>query len=221
MLNRDNVFAVSHQAYRLWRLPKGAIGRTLRRFLREIAEGGMLLQSFAYEQGYSPVQLAALEAYARRCDDALQEYLPQGVVVRGGTYRDEPYGIVATHYRFIHDIATASVAQLRDMVKVVAVLAESMQDFAISVNVALADCPTYVYRGLPCSIAPDEQLWTVGGQDRMDNSGGVLEWCYDMQDAMAVLEAMARHPGRFTNLGAQPFLPAQNMPAIFTASVFA
>lgn len=213
MLTRDNVFAFSHHAYQLWRLPKGAVGRKLRRFLQEVAEGGMLLQSFAYEQGYSPVQLAALEAYARAKDDALQQYLPQGVVVRGGTYRDESFGIVATHYRFVHDIATASVAQLRDMVKVVAVLAESMQDFAASVNVALVGCPAYTYRGLPCSIAPDRQLWAVSGQDRMDNSGGVLEWCYDMADAMEVLEKMARHPGRFTNLSAQPFLQAQQASA--------
>jgi len=205
MLTSENVFAISHEAHRLYRLPKGAVGRTMRRFLAPLAARGMLLQSYAFEQGYSQAQLAAIESYARALDDDMQQYLPLHAVQRCGTFCDEPYGIVATHYRFVHDIATASVEQLRDMVKAVAVLASAMHPFAASVNdTALVECPTYTYRGLPCDIAPASERWVVGGHDRMNSSGGVLEWCFDMNDALVVLEAMNRHPGRFSGLNAHP-----------------
>ena len=66
---------------------------------------------------------------------------------------------------------------------------------------------TYKYRGLPCSIAPDEDLWCVSGQDTNPNScgGGVLEWCYGKEDAQARLLRMQQFP-QFKNLKAAPYL---------------
>jgi hypothetical protein len=211
MLTRENIFAIGHEAYTLWRLPKGAVGRKMRRFLAQVADSGMLMQSFCFDEGYSKTQLYAIEAYARKLDDSLQVHLPLSAIHRCGTMTDDPFGMVSNHYRFVFSIQTASVAQLRDMVKTVAILAESMQAFAASVNqTALEHCPTYTYRGLPSSIAGDKDLWVIGGADKMTGGSGVLEWCYNVQDALAVFEEMSRHPGRFTNLRAHPFLEPVN-----------
>lgn len=66
----------------------------------------------------------------------------------------------------------------------------------------LIQFPTpYKYRGLPCSIAPDDKLWCISGYDNNGGSTGVLEWCYDEQDATAILAIMQEHP-RFKNLSA-------------------
>ena len=211
MLTRENIFAVSHEAYVLWRLPKGAVGRKMRRFLTQVSDSGMLLQSFCFDEGYSKAQLHALEAYARQLDESLQANLPLAVVHRCGTLIDDQFGLVSNHYKFVHSIETASVEQLRDMVKAVAILAEAMHAFAASVNnTALVNCPTYVYRGLPCSIAKDQDLWVVAGLDKMTGGSGVLEWCHDVRDAMDIFEEMRRHPGRFANLTAHPFVEPVN-----------
>lgn len=211
MLTRDNIFVISHEAYMLWRLPKGAVGRKMRRFLTQVAGKGMLLQSFCFDESYSKTQLHAIEVYARNLDDSLQAFLPLVAVHRCGTMADDQFGLVSNHYKFVHSIETASVAQLRDMVKAVAILAESMQAFAASVNnTALVNCPTYVYRGLPSSIAKDKDLWVVAGLDKMTGASGVLEWCYDVRDALGVFEEMTRHPGRFANLTAHPFVEPVN-----------
>ena len=211
MLTRENIFAISHEAYMLWRLPKGAVGRKMRRFLTQVADSGMLLQSFCFDEGYSKTQLHALEAYARQLDESLQVNLPLAVVHRCGTMTDDQVGLVSNHYKFVFSIETASVGQLRDMVKTVAILAESMHAFAASVNnTALVNCPTYVYRGLPSSIAKDKDLWVVAGLDRMTGASGVLEWCHDVRDALDVFEEMTRHPGRFANLTAHPFVEPVN-----------
>ena len=58
----------------------------------------------------------------------------------------------------------------------------------------------YRYRGLPCSIVPDDELWCVAGQDTQGGSG-VLEWCRDELDAKNMLEQMLKYP-QFRNLRA-------------------
>jgi hypothetical protein len=66
----------------------------------------------------------------------------------------------------------------------------------------LIQFPTpYQYRGLPCSIAPQEQIWCISGRDSQTCSTGVLEWCYNEQDALERLAIMKEHP-RFENLNA-------------------
>ncbi len=122
---------------------------------------------------------------------------------------DSGFGLVTNSYWLQFDYKAASLAQLRSMVEVVLVLADAMSNFAGSPNdTALIDCPLYVYRNLPCSIAPDDQLWAVSGQD-VQGSGGVLEWCFDQVDAEQMLDEMKRFPERFKNLSAQPWASTQ------------
>jgi hypothetical protein len=55
----------------------------------------------------------------------------------------------------------------------------------------------YQYRGWPCNIAPDSELWTVSGTDYLDGSGGVLEWCASKEDANALITLMRQDGNRF------------------------
>lgn len=48
----------------------------------------------------------------------------------------------------------------------------------------------YKFRGLPCSIQPDEKLWCVTGYVKHGGGSGVLEWCYDEEDAKQVMAKM-------------------------------
>lgn len=63
----------------------------------------------------------------------------------------------------------------------------------------------YKYRNLPCNITSDEKLWCVVGafHDPVsgEEGGGVLEWCYNRQDAETRLAMMQRDP-RFSHLEA-------------------
>ncbi len=58
----------------------------------------------------------------------------------------------------------------------------------------------YKPRNLPCNIAPDNQLWCITGG--CENGGGVLEWCYDEDDAQHRLKLMQADP-RYTELKAE------------------
>lgn len=57
----------------------------------------------------------------------------------------------------------------------------------------------YRYRSLPCNIQPRDKIWCVTGYDRVLNGGGVLEWCYDRDDALRIKMAM-QHSGEFLDL---------------------
>ena len=58
----------------------------------------------------------------------------------------------------------------------------------------------YKFRNLPCSIC-ESTLWGVQGhfQEKDSKTGGVLEWCYDKEDAEATMSLMQKDP-RFSNL---------------------
>ena len=77
MLDKSNVFAVSRQGYELLNGPKGQVSRSLRRFLMQVTDGhgDQLIQSFAYEDGYSKEQLDALEVYAGRIEAMLAKHI--------------------------------------------------------------------------------------------------------------------------------------------------
>ena len=62
----------------------------------------------------------------------------------------------------------------------------------------------YRYRSLPCNIQPDEKLWCIVGGD--GEGGGVLEWCYDREDAETRLKMMEADP-RFSMLRAVKYWP--------------
>ena len=213
MLNSQNVFEVSRAGYTLFRSSKWNKSRALRRFLSDVLlpvlhENGkaLVLQSFAYEDGYSPEQLDALERYAASLEPIQRSYIAEGAAQYGGVVRDNDYGSVLNSYELSWNPATASLKQLQLMAKVVIVLADSLHQFAAFPNEnALKDCPQYRSRGLPCTIGHDEDLWCVSGQDVRGGSG-VLEWCYDEKDANAVLAEMNRFPERFIGLTAAPYL---------------
>lgn len=61
----------------------------------------------------------------------------------------------------------------------------------------------YKYRNYPCSIVSDDKLWYVEGIDACGGSG-VLEWCYDEEDAKVILAKMKQYP-QFSQLAACPF----------------
>ena len=62
----------------------------------------------------------------------------------------------------------------------------------------------YKFRNLPCNIKPDDKLWCVSGMC-INRSAGILEWCYDQQDAEYRMELMLKD-ARFSNLSAHKFL---------------
>lgn len=200
MLTRQNVFETSREGYRLLALQSAAIGRKLRRFLERVSTNGLVIQSFAFSEGHNERQLKALAVYARHLSQEAEHYLPAGVVNYQGVISDAMFELVANHYQFKQDVATASVAELRKMVECVVVLSDGMHQFAADVNMtALTDCPQYVYRNLPCSIVSDDKLWCVSGSDAQGGSG-VLEWCYDESDAQDIFTSMKRFPERFKDL---------------------
>ena len=53
----------------------------------------------------------------------------------------------------------------------------------------------YRFRNLPANIAPDDKLWCVSGYDNAEGfGGGILEWCYNKEDARNVLAQMVSYP---------------------------
>lgn len=72
--------------------------------------------------------------------------------------------------------------------------------------------PRYRYRCLPCTIAPDDQLWYVEGVDERGGVG-VLEWCFDEPDAAHRLNLM-RAFKQFSRLAAKPFDPSRRVNAL-------
>lgn len=75
----------------------------------------------------------------------------------------------------------------------------------------------YKFRGLPCSIQPDDKLWCICGGEK-NGSGGVLEWCYDEQDAETILKEMQKYP-YFSNLHASSYLDPKNWVQRFNAEL--
>lgn len=201
-INRANARELAHLASRLSQ--SFSTSRQLRRCLQQaVSLDGILSQVFSQaSDGHNDEQLAALVEYAKGLVKAQRQYLPEGPFVYEGTICDEQLGIVANTYGLAIDPQQASLRELRSAVQALTVLAECMAAFAANPNAsALVDCPDYVYRGLPCSIRDDSELWAVQGQDAR-GGGGVLEWCYDEHDAREVLASMQRYPKRFLSLSA-------------------
>lgn len=58
-------------------------------------------------------------------------------------------------------------------------------------------------RGLPCNIVSENKLWCICGQlnTPTGTGGGVLEWCYDEQDAKREFLRLSRDTtGQYTQL---------------------
>lgn len=56
----------------------------------------------------------------------------------------------------------------------------------------------YRYRGLPCRLKDGtEATHSVCGQDALQGGGGILEWCYSLEDAQSLYAEMSRFPEQF------------------------
>lgn len=211
MFTASQAIFVSSQAHRLVTDPSPRMGRKLRRFLAgacaEILPGELhLAQSYANMEGYSPVQLAALNAFAHRLASEHDALRPDVLFDRANVVFDECFGIVTVYYKLKFDIRAASVRQLKEALTFLSHIAGDMSAQLRDPNTtALADCPDYVYRGLPCSVVEEDELWCVSGGDVRTHGGGVLEWCVSESDAQDVLAQMKRFPERFINVHAEPW----------------
>lgn len=219
MLNRENVASVIHQGAQLVNGKKWNQSRVLRRFLASVVEAKPHAEPFvtlhwSNDEGHTREQLDALELYAEGRTQQHREYLSRnGAGHCFGVSRDDMYGQVYGSVRLRWLPETATLAQLQQMVGVVVMLAESMKDFAGSANeTALRECPEYQYRGAPCSIAPDEDLWCIAGHDKRGGSG-ILEWCHGEEDAQMLFRKMSRFPLRFPGLVAEPYRPGHQQSA--------
>lgn len=212
------VFTASH-AHRLVNDPSPRMGRKIRRFLAsvcsEIRPGELhLAQSYACMDGYSPVQLAALSAFAARLAAEDEAIRPADLVEPANLVFDEAFGIVTVYYKLKFDVRTASVRQLKEALTFLSRIAENMSTQLRDPNTtALADCPDYVYRGLPCNVVEEDELWCVSGGDVRTNGGGVLEWCVSESDAQDVLTQMKRFPERFVHVSAESWVSVNRQSA--------
>jgi hypothetical protein len=203
MLDRENALYYCQEANRLHNSSKFHVSRALRRFLSEVVtNAGYVFQSFSFDEGFSATQLAALQAHAKQVDDEYQEFIAPLGFTRLDTQFDEEFGSISNGYRLPFLLVNATLKELQATLKVVAILAEGLVPLRNDPG-EVAGFDDYRYRGLPCSIADDDQLWLVGGHDKRGGSG-VLEWCYDEDDAREVLASMQRFPDRFVGLRAEP-----------------
>lgn len=205
-IHRENVAYVSEALRKALHKGHGHT-RALRRILSSVmGTPTALWVSFAEQhQGFTPEQLRAIRRYAKT---VMAEYgtPPEGLFAEAKCMTTIWPGDIEYLFVLPVELEALSSAALRDVGHFLLQLTQALLPFAGSLNAtALRDCQEYLYRGLPCSIAPDEKLWTIAGSDVRGGSG-ILEWCYDQEDAEAVLGQMKRFPERFKNLGAAPYL---------------
>lgn len=213
MLSRESAERMHFVSTNLVSSPKFQKSRTLRRFLSEVLSLGGLCQSFAFEEGYSLNQLQALQKFAADKAQAQQAAAQQYGFELVGTVMDEAYNLVLNSYKVPFKLEEASLKQLQAAVHFVRELSLQMLAFARD-PAQVAGFEDYRYRGLPCSIVPDEALWSVSGCDQRQKGAGVLEWCFDEADAKAVLAEMNRFPDRFTSLSAKPYQRAAGVSSV-------
>lgn len=216
MLNRTNYLYVHSRINQLQHSTKLRNSRSLRRFLSDILEIDPVSKAksdvfvcFAYDEGFSKEQLSSIANHAREKANWAMEIakMTNSPVEFKAIVEDDCFGLVSAHFQLPWIPATATLKQLQQMLGMVYLLSTALADFRRSPNQsALIDCPEYEYRGLPCSIVPDEYLWTVNGID-CRGGAGVLEWCFDQADAEHRLELMQKDASRFTQLSASAFVP--------------
>ncbi|MCC5610983.1 hypothetical protein LC612_30600 [Nostoc sp. CHAB 5834] len=216
MLNRKNYRSVQIRIQQLEQSSKLKNSRTLRRFFSDLLmvdpvskTKADLFLCFAQDEGFSQEQLAKIASHAQEKAKWVMDIvkMTNSPLEFKAIVEDDCYGLVSAYFQLPWIPATATLKQLQTMLGMVYLVNTALADFHRSPNhSALNDCPEYEYRNLPCSIVPDEYLWTVSGNDCRGGSG-VLEWCYDKDDAEHRLELMQQEPTRFTQLSASAFVP--------------
>ena len=78
---------------------------------------------------------------------------------------------------------------------------EVMDFIRTAVQEKLDKCE-YTFRSLPCNILPEDEIWCVTGF--FNNGGGVLEWCYNEDDANERLKLIS-FDKTYTELKAQKY----------------
>lgn len=78
----------------------------------------------------------------------------------------------------------------------------------------------YQYRNLPCNIRSDAAVWCVVGKDAKGGSG-VLEWCFDKEDAEERRNLMLSEEGRFSKLKAEKWQKAKDKLKVILCDVSA
>lgn len=230
MLTPQTANEVRSRAFELAEQPNGkGVGRALRRFLEQsgaiephgprtlgecLAEpkrlSRVIVQAFCQSgQGYSARQVLEIAKYRGRMYDAQRASTPAGLIEQFpfadlGSY-NSPADIRQT-FVLSKGIDEMTVAELQKVVGFVFVLAANLAEVLPGGSV-LAGVPDYQYRGLPCNIAPDSELWTVCGTDVRSGGGGsgVLEWCHNEEDAKTRLALMQEFPERFPEVYAQRY----------------
>lgn len=79
---------------------------------------------------------------------------------------------------------------------------QKVMDFIRTAVQEKLDKCEYTFRSLPCNIVPENEVWCVTGFH--EGGGGVLEWCYNEDDANERLKLMS-FDKRFNELKAQPY----------------
>jgi hypothetical protein len=178
---------------------QGTASRVMKRFLGRWSDFGIVSQVYTSGPGFSEQQMNAIKRYAKQNAAWTAGDVP--TCEQLGLDVDMANGLIRARFKLPYDVDTASVRQLREMCDHVTIIANCMKQYFEDINAtALKTYPDYVFRGLPFSCSTD--LWYVGGNDLRGGSG-VLEWCYDEQDAKHRLSLMQQHV-RFTDLNAAP-----------------
>lgn len=198
MLTTMNAEIVGFDAHELVSRGSDTPARALRRFLTKWTDDGEAVLLITHDASLTSRHLDAVCEGAEQAARALATAIADLPIDFVGVRRDDAQGLVALRYRLKHPIFLASRQELRDMTQAICTLVERRSELRLG----------YQYRGLPCNIAPREQLWHVSGTDVLNGMSGVLEWCHDETDARSCLQMMQCTPAQFDNLSVGRFLEA-------------
>ena len=139
MLNTSNVFAIALKSRELLE-SEGNCGRKIRRFLSQVLDHSQVLNQTFMDPNTDGVNLgnnpnfpafAAVAEYAAYIHDINMEYLSEKVVSPIGTNVDRDFQCVGNAYVFEKSIASSSVSELKEILRVVAIVALNLEDFAV------------------------------------------------------------------------------------------
>ena len=200
-LNTQQYECIRKEASQFLNNVSGNNGRVIRRFLKRVTVNGKIRQVFTQGFSYARGQLNAIEAHAQKlAADLVEDGMDTETVIQFiSTVRDEPSRQIYNNFYIGLDIQTASVSTMRMVLYWIVRMCDQMTKFAKDPNsvFVFAKDKDYIYRGYPINVS--EEGWHVGGDDRRDGGGGVLEWCESEEDAKDRLTKMKKH-FRFQNL---------------------
>lgn len=207
LLKKSSASSILLAAQAILRGSKSENSRTYRRFFESYGlTDGVISMEIVNGEGYSASQFAHIRQFAEakiiEFNERIDLYTVRGLGVEVDmTVKDR---------KIIWNLQLTPLAelnfllQLKNAMQALCYCCEFLEplDKDMAGHIGFAD---YKLRNKPCSIAEDHLLWCICGTDLRDGSSGVLEWCYDEQDALAVLASMQKFKARFPDIVAQPF----------------